>query len=160
MVTVIIPIYNERDNLDALFQELLEVLKQLDREWEVVAVNDGSTDGSEQVLDAWADREPRIHVVHLRSNRGQTTAMMAGFDFAQGDVIVPMDADLQNDPADIPRLLTKMDEGYDVVSGWRAKRKDKLLSRRLVSKIANGLISKVASIPLRDFGCTAQAHYS
>jgi dolichol-phosphate mannosyltransferase len=124
----------------------------------VIVVNDGSTDGSLRVLESLAAAHPELRVIDLARNYGQTAAMMAGFDHSCGDIIVPLDADLQNDPADIPRMLAKLDEGYDVVSGWRKNRQDAAIKRNLVSRIANGLISRLSGVHLHDYGCTLKAY--
>jgi dolichol-phosphate mannosyltransferase len=156
-ISVIIPIYNERDNIDALYMQLQPVLRTLDGSYEVVFVNDGSTDGSAAVLDALAALDRAIKVVHLRRNYGQTAAMMAAIQYSSGEIIVPMDGDLQNDPNDIPRLIEKLEEGYDVVSGWRVDRQEGM-DRRLPSRAANWLISKVSGVALHDYGCTLKAY--
>jgi glycosyltransferase involved in cell wall biosynthesis len=134
------------------------VLDSLKIPWEVVLVNDGSTDGSAGVLDSLAALDERLKIIHFRRNAGQTAAMMAGFEYARGDIIVPMDADLQNDPGDIPLLLEKLSEGYDVCSGWRTERHDHSLKRILPSRIANWLISKVSGVHLHDYGCSLKAY--
>jgi glycosyltransferase involved in cell wall biosynthesis len=157
-VSVVIPVYNEQETIPHLHQELAAALGALDRSWEVILVNDGSCDGSAERLDEVAERDPRFVVIHLRRNYGQTAAMAAGFDHARGEIIIAMDADLQNDPADIPKLLAKMDEGYDVVSGWRKHRKDNRLTRVLPSQIANALISWATGVRLHDYGCSLKAY--
>lgn len=157
-LTVTIPIYNELDNLDTLHQRTTEALNAIGRSWELILVNDGSTDGSAAKLDAIAARDPNVVVVHLARNYGQTAALMAGLDQARGDVIVPMDGDMQNDPSDIGRLLAKLDEGYDVVSGWRKDRQDHAIKRNLPSRLANTLISRVSGVPLHDYGCSLKAY--
>jgi glycosyltransferase involved in cell wall biosynthesis len=157
-ISVTIPIYNEQGNLRRLYEQLIPVLESLHQPWEVVLVNDGSTDGSAAVIDELAARDTRLKVIHFRRNAGQTAAMMAGFEHARGDIIVPMDADLQNDPQDIPLLLGKLDEGFDVCSGWRRDRHDHALRRRLPSRIANWLISKVSGVHLHDYGCSLKAY--
>ncbi|HET9904305.1 MAG TPA: glycosyltransferase family 2 protein [Xanthobacteraceae bacterium] len=159
-ISVIIPIYNEEDNVEPLFAALLPVLRGLGRDFEVIAVNDGSRDATLARLRAAAARIPELRVVDFRRNYGQTAAMMAGIDHAAGDVIVSLDADLQNDPHDIPLLLAKLDEGYDVVSGWRKDRQDYAIRRVLVSKIANAVISRISGVPLKDYGCTLKAYRS
>ncbi len=157
-ISVTIPVYNEEGNLRRLHAQLVPVLETLRQPWEIVLVNDGSTDGSAQVLDELAAADPRLKVIHFRRNAGQTAAMMAGFEHARGDIIVPMDADLQNDPQDIPLLLAKLDEGFDVCSGWRSARQDHALRRNLPSRIANWLISKVSGVRLHDYGCSLKAY--
>ena len=157
-ISVVLPILNEEENLEELYSRLTDTLSTLDLEYEIIAVDDGSTDRSFEVLRQINERDPRLKAIKFRRNFGQTAAMSAGFDHAQGDVIITMDSDLQNDPADIPRLLDKLNEGYDVVSGWRADRKDKFLSRRLPSILANKLIVKMTGVKLHDFGCSLKAY--
>jgi glycosyltransferase involved in cell wall biosynthesis len=157
-ISVAIPICNEIGNLPSLYQALMAVLDQLPRSAEVVFVDDGSTDGSTAVLDGFAEADPRVRVLHLRRNYGQTAALMAAFQNSAGEIIITMDGDGQNDPADIPRLLDKIAEGFDVVSGWRAKRADPALSRRAPSVAANWLISRMLRVRLHDFGCTLKAY--
>jgi len=127
-------------------------------EYEIIFVNDGSTDGSNELLDRLADGDPTVRVIHFRRNFGQTAALMAGFDHSRGEVIVSLDADCQNDPADIPEILAKLDEGFDVVNGWRRDRKDGFLRRRLPSLLGNRLISFLTGVKLHDFGCTLKAY--
>lgn len=158
MISIIIPIFNESENIQPLHGELSSVMATMNHDVEVIFVDDGSTDGSHRILDELAEGDRRVRVIHLRRNFGQTAAMMAGFDFSRGNVIVPMDGDLQNDPRDIPRLVSKIEEGYDVCSGWRRNRKDGFWKRRLTSRLANALISKVAKIKLHDIGCTLKAY--
>ncbi len=156
-VSVVVPVYNERDNLAPLHQALREALGR--RAYELVFVDDGSADGGLEVLEDLVRKDPgHTRVVVLRRNFGQTAAIAAGIDHARGDVVVLIDADLQNDPFDIPRMLEKIDEGYDVVSGWRVKRKDTFLTRTLPSRVANALISWVTGVPLHDYGCTLKAY--
>jgi glycosyltransferase involved in cell wall biosynthesis len=157
-VSVFLPVYNEEDNIDRLNVKLTDALEALGRSYEVIYIDDGSTDGSLARLRDIAARDARVRVISLRRNYGQTAAMSAGIDFARGSVLIPMDADLQNDPADIGRLLDKLDEGYDVVSGWRKDRKDKWLTRRLPSRLANTLISKLSGVDLHDYGCSLKAY--
>lgn len=157
-VSLVLPVFNEVDSLEPLYQALTAALTRLDVPAEVVLVNDGSRDGSAEKLDALAERDERFVAVHLRRNFGQTAAMAAGFDQATGDVIIALDADLQNDPNDIPLLLDKINEGYDVVSGWRRDRRDKWLTRILPSKMANWLISKMTGVYLHDYGCSLKAY--
>jgi dolichol-phosphate mannosyltransferase len=158
VISVIIPIYNERDNILPLFEALSRELPLLELDFEVIVVDDGSIDGSGIALAEMAARDPRFKIVTLRRNFGQTAAMMAGIDFASGDILVPMDGDLQNDPADITRLLAKLDEGYDVVSGWRVDRQDGALKRNLPSRLANRLISWISGVRLHDYGCSLKAY--
>jgi glycosyltransferase involved in cell wall biosynthesis len=158
-LSIIIPVFNESESLPRLHQALQESLKVLPYCWEVVLVDDGSADGSLQVLEELARLDPEhVRVVVLRRNFGQTTAIAAGIDYAGGDVLVIMDADLQNDPADIPMMLAKLEEGYDVVSGWRIRRQDTFLTRKLPSMAANWLISKVTGVYLHDYGCMLKAY--
>jgi dolichol-phosphate mannosyltransferase len=159
-ISVIIPIYNEEENIDPLVDALYRVLRNIGSEFEIVAVNDGSTDCSYAKLSAAASVHSEFKVVNFRRNFGQTAAIMAGIDYASGDVFVFIDADLQNDPDDIPRLLSKLGEGYDVVSGWRKDRQDSPIRRNLVSRVANALISRVSGVYLRDYGCTLKAYRS
>jgi glycosyltransferase involved in cell wall biosynthesis len=157
-VSVFLPVFNEEPNLRPLHAKLDEALKVLRRSAEIVYVDDGSSDGSLKILREIAETDPRVRVVALRRNYGQTAAMAAGIDAARGKVLIPMDADLQNDPADIKRLLDKLDEGYDVVSGWRKNRKDKMVTRKIPSMIANRLISWIGGVPLHDYGCSLKAY--
>jgi glycosyltransferase involved in cell wall biosynthesis len=157
-LSVVIPIYNEVDNVGPLLVELTRVLGGLDRPYEIIAVDDGSTDGTYQTLARLHVSVPRLHVIRLRRNFGQTAALAAGFDYAQGALVVTLDADLQNDPADIPGLVRKLEEeGADLVTGWRWARQDRLLTRRLPSWIANRIISRVTRVKLHDYGCTLRA---
>lgn len=155
MLSVIVPIKDERDNVGPLHEQVSAALAGID--YELVVVDDGSADDSFQLLDALAARDPRLKIVRLRRNYGQTAAMLAGIDHSAGDILITMDGDLQNDPADIPRLIEKLHEGYDVVLGQRADRKDKFLVRKVPSLCANWLIRKVTRVPFRDFGCTLRA---
>ena len=157
-VSVFLPVYNEEPNLRPLHAKLDAALKSLGRSAEIVYVDDGSNDGSLNILREIAAMDSRVRVVALRRNYGQTAAMAAGIDAARGKVLIPMDADLQNDPADIERLLNKLDEGYDVVSGWRKNRKDKMVTRKIPSMIANRLISWIGGVPLHDYGCSLKAY--
>lgn len=157
-ISVFLPVYNEEPNLRPLHAKLDEALKKLGRSAEIVYVDDGSTDGSLGVLRELAALDARVRVVALKRNYGQTAAMAAGIDAARGKVLIPMDADLQNDPADIVRLLEKLDEGYEVVSGWRKNRQDKLITRKFPSMIANKLISWIGGVPLHDYGCSLKAY--
>jgi dolichol-phosphate mannosyltransferase len=157
-LSVVIPLYNEEDNIAPLCEALLAALTAQPRSFEIILVNDGSADRTEQKLHEAAAGDSRIRVINFRSNKGQTAAMMAGIDYAVGDVIVPMDGDLQNDPKDIVRLLEKLDEGYDLVSGWRRDRQDSFMIRTFPSKIANLVISRVSGLPLHDYGCSLKAY--
>jgi len=158
-LSVVIPVYNEQESLPLLHQALHDALDALPHPWELVLVDDGSKDGSAPALETLAATDPaHTRVVLLRRNFGQTAAIAAGIDHAVGDVIVLMDADLQNDPADIPMLLAKLDEGYDVVSGWRHDRQDQFITRTFPSRIANGIISRVTGVHLHDYGCTLKAY--
>ena len=157
-LSVIVPVYNEEESLPHLFVRLDEVLPGLGKSYEVVFVDDGSADRSLELLKEYAAQDDHVRVVAFRRNFGQTAAMDAGFKHARGEVLVPMDADLQNDPADIPRLLARVEEGYDVVSGWRKERKDKYLTRILPSRIANRIISRITGVRLHDYGCTLTAY--
>ncbi|MFN2233126.1 MAG: glycosyltransferase family 2 protein [Anaerolineales bacterium] len=157
-LSVVIPVYNEEESLDLLFTALYGALETLPFDWQIVLIDDGSQDGSLLILEKYAAADPEhIVVVAFRRNFGQTAAIAAGIDHAEGEIIVLMDADMQNDPADIPMMLEKIDEGYDVVSGWRYRRQDSI-SRRLPSQIANGLISRVTGVHLHDYGCTLKAY--
>ena len=158
MLSIIIPLYNEEDNIEPLYAKLDAVLGSLGHPYEVILVNDGSTDDTRARIDAVAARDEGVRVVHLRRNFGQTPAMMAGIDAARGDILIPMDGDLQNDPADIPKLLAKLDEGFDVVSGWRKDRKDNPIKRNLPSRMANALISFISGVHLHDYGCSLKAY--
>jgi glycosyltransferase involved in cell wall biosynthesis len=158
MISVITPIYGEEDNIDPLFRALLPVLKELRRDFEIIAVNDGSHDSSLQRLRAASANIPQLRVIDFRRNYGQTAAIMAGIDYASGEILIPIDADLQNDPKDIPALLVKLDEGFDVVSGWRQDRKDQAFRRNLVSRVANKIISWMSGVHLKDYGCTLKAY--
>jgi len=157
-ISVTIPVFNEEESLPRLRDRLIEALAKLPGPWEVILVNDGSTDKSAALLDEIAASHPAFRVVHFRRNFGQTAAMQAGFDFASGDIIVPMDADLQNDPEDIALLLEKLKDGFDVCSGWRLSRKDAAIRRNLMSRWANWLISAVSGVHLHDYGCTLKAY--
>ena len=157
-LSVVIPLYNEEESVRPLVARVFDVLSRLPLSWEVIIIDDGSQDLSYAILQELAHDEPRLKVIHFRRNFGQTAAFAAGFDLAQGDIVVTLDADLQNDPADIPALLDKMAEGYDVVSGWRLKRQDPFLSRRLPSQIANWLIARMTGVHLHDYGCSLKAY--
>src|SRR5437764_11675723 len=149
-ISIIIPVYNEVDALPGLYARLAEAVSKLAQSAEIVFADDGSRDGSAKVLDEFAASDPRVRVVHLRRNYGQTAALMAALHNSTGEIVIAMDADGQNDPADISRLIEKIEEGYDVVSGWRVEREDKF-SRRLPSQVANWLISKLLRVHLHDY---------
>ncbi len=158
-ISIIIPVLNESENLLLLHSAIRTSMDCVQAPWEVIYVNDGSWDDSAEKLDTLAQSDPEhVGVVELRRNFGQTAAISAGIDNADGDVIVLMDADLQNDPADIPMMIQRIEEGYDVASGWRVNRQDKFLSRRVPSQIANALISAVTGVHLHDYGCTLKAY--
>jgi glycosyltransferase involved in cell wall biosynthesis len=157
-LSIVLPVYNEAENLPELHAALTEALGEFGRPYEILYVDDGSSDRSFEVLTELQRGDPHLRVVRLRRNFGQTPAMSAGFRFARGRIIMPMDADLQNDPKDIPRLVAKIEEGYDVVSGWRVNRRDTFLSRRLPSMLANWLIGQVTGVKLHDYGCSLKAY--
>jgi glycosyltransferase involved in cell wall biosynthesis len=158
-LSVLIPVYNEVDNVEPLHAELDAVLRPRPMTYELIFVNDGSTDGTAARLEAIQRRDPdHVRVAFLRRNCGQTAALSAALDLARGEILVPIDGDRQNDPADIPRLLAALDEGHEVVSGWRKDRKDTLLTRKIPSWIANRLVAKISGVPLHDFGCTLKAY--
>ncbi len=157
-LSVILPVLNERDNLEPLHGRLTEALEPMGRDYEVVYVDDGSIDGSWDVLKKLAAADDRVRLVRLRKNFGQTSALAAGFAHARHPILITLDADLQNDPKDIPRLVARLGDSYDVVSGWRRHRTDPWLTRRLPSHAANFLIKKVSGVPLHDFGCTLKAY--
>jgi glycosyltransferase involved in cell wall biosynthesis len=158
-LSLVIPVYNEEENLPLLYDALHQALDPLNNTWEVIFVDDGSRDGSFDVLRSLVEQDPEhIRVLSFRRNFGQTAAIAAGLDHACGEIIILLDADMQNDPADIPMLLAKLDEGYDLVSGWRKDRKDNRLTRTLPSNLANGLISWTTGVHLHDYGCTLKAY--
>jgi len=157
-ISVVVPVLDEEESLPFLYQRLTEVLDQNDYSYEIIVIDDGSTDRSFEILQDFQSKDPHLCVVRFRRNYGQTAAFAAGFDRAKGDVVITIDADLQNDPADIPALMQKLDEGYDVVSGWRIDRKDRFLDRRLPSIIANRLISWTTGVHIHDYGCSLKAY--
>jgi glycosyltransferase involved in cell wall biosynthesis len=157
-ISIVVPIYNERENIPSLIDSLTHTMESTGEDYEVLLINDGSNDGSEALLDRIPDQYPQIHIIHFRRNFGQTAAMSAGFDYATGSILIPIDADLQNDPDDIPTILAKLREGYDVVSCWRKDRKDAWFSRKLPSWLANKLISYISKVPLHDYGCTLKGY--
>jgi len=156
-LSVIVPVYNEEQNVEPLLRETGSVLKPLGKKYEIIVVDDGSTDGTYPILHRLHKEDPRIKVLRLRRNFGQTAAVAAGLDYAGGEVIVAMDGDGQNDPKDIPALLSKLEQGFDLVSGWRSPRRDPFWTRRLPSHVANGLISWITRVKLHDYGCTLKA---
>lgn len=155
--SIIVPIYNEVENIRPLVAQVTAVMDQLAGASELVLVNDGSQDGSSQVLDELAAAEPRLVVVHFRKNYGQTAAMQAGLEAARGEFLVTLDGDLQNDPNDIPKMLEQLEQSYDLVHGWRKHRHDTLFTRKIPSRIANWLISRTTRFPIHDLGCTLKA---
>jgi glycosyltransferase involved in cell wall biosynthesis len=157
-ISVVIPVFNEEENVPILYENLKKVLQKLPFDYEIIFVNDGSTDGTGRVLEEISKKDSKVKVIEFSRNFGQTPAMVAGIDYSTGDVVITMDGDLQNDPEDIPRLLEKIEEGYDVVSGWRKDRKDAAISRKLPSKIANWLIGRITGVKIHDYGCTLKAY--
>jgi glycosyltransferase involved in cell wall biosynthesis len=157
-LSLFLPVLDEEENLRPMHAKIQEALKDLGRTAEVIYVDDGSTDSSLKILKEIAAADDRVRVISLRRNYGQTAAMSAGIDAAKGEILIPMDADLQNDPKDIARLLEKLNEGYDVVSGWRKNRQDKMISRKIPSQIANKIISWIGGVPLHDYGCSLKAY--
>ena len=157
-ISVVVPVMNEEESLEEFYSSLKGVLDELGKSYEIIFIDDGSEDGSFKILKNLAEKDGNILVIKFRTNFGQTAALSAGFKYAQGNIVITLDADLQNDPEDIPKLLKKIDEGYDVVSGWRRKRKDKLLTRRIPSFFANKVISRITGVHLHDYGCTLKAY--
>ncbi len=158
MVSIVVPVYNEAQNVGPLLESVRDVLDGLGRPWELIVVDDGSTDDTAARLRELTARVPALRVVRLRSNFGQSAALAAGFDLARGEFVVTMDGDRQNDPADIPRLLDELKDGYDVVSGWRRERRDPFWSRRVPSRLANALISWITGVRLHDYGCALKVY--
>lgn len=159
-MSIVIPVFNESENIKPLMIKLDEVLNKIGGNYEIIMVDDGSTDDSFEVMRELSERYNNLRIIRFRRNFGQTSAFSAGFDLAKSDIIVTLDADLQNDPADIPKLLEELDNGYDIVSGWRKKRCDDFLTRQLPSRIANYIISKFTGVPLHDYGCSLKAYRS
>jgi glycosyltransferase involved in cell wall biosynthesis len=157
-LSILIPVYNEEGNLSLLYEKLVAALKKVGRPYEVLFVDDGSSDGTMEILLDLREKNPNVKIISFSRNFGQTAALSAGIDSSKGDIIIPMDGDLQNDPEDILMLLQKIEEGYDVVSGWRKGRKDPFLTRRLPSIIANKIISWIGGVYLHDYGCTLKAY--
>ncbi len=156
-LSIVIPIYNEEENIPLLYKEIKDALAAIDKQYEIIFVDDGSSDNSLDLLEKLQAEDPIVVVISFRRNFGQTAAMSAGFDYASGDICITMDGDLQNDPKDIPAFVAKVEEGYDVVTGWRHDRKDPYLSRKLPSQLANRLISWITGVKLNDYGCTLKA---
>ena len=157
-LSVIVPLYNEEESVNPLYSAIVDAVDPLKIDYEMLFVDDGSVDATVAEASRLADRDDRLRIIKFRRNYGQTPAMAAGIDHARGRILVTMDGDMQNDPADIPLLLDKLAEGYDIVAGWRHKRKDKLITRKLPSKIANWLIGKITGVPIRDNGCSLKAY--
>lgn len=158
ILSIVVPVYNEEDNIRPLFEKIQTVCEAIGDAYEVLFVDDGSKDKTFAVLSELSEQEPQLAVIRFKKNAGQTAAMAAGFEFARGERIISMDGDLQNDPSDIPKLLEKLEEGYDLVCGWRKKRQDKFLTRRVPSIIANWIIGKVTGVPIHDNGCSLKAY--
>lgn len=157
-VSIVVPIYNEKDNIEPLIDQIEHALNATGLTYEAILIDDGSTDQSAELLQQLQPDKPWLKIILFRRNFGQTAAMAAGFDHARGDIVIPLDGDLQNDPADIPRLIDKLNQGYDVVSGWRQKRQDKFITRKIPSWIANRLIGKITGVHLHDYGCSLKAY--
>ena len=158
LISVVVPLYNEEEAIDELYRQLTAALEAYGAPYEVIVADDGSTDGSFEKLSAIHQRDPHWRIIRFRRNFGQTAGFSAGFDRARGEVIITIDADLQNDPADIPKLMARIDEGYDIVSGWRVDRQDTFLTRKLPSMMANRLISRSTNVQLHDYGCSLKAY--
>lgn len=157
-ISLISPLYNEAKNIPLLYRPLKEVLEKMKNSYEIIFIDDGSSDPTREEIEKISRRDARVRPIILRKNYGQTAALTAGFNQAKGEIIITIDGDLQNDPGDIPRLLEKIESGYDLVSGWRKNRRDSFLARRLPSMLANYLISKISGVKLHDFGCTLKAY--
>ncbi len=159
-ISIVIPAYNEEKSIPELYYELSSVFKVMEKPYEIIFVDDGSTDSSFDLMEDIYSRDKEVKVIKFRRNFGQSSAILAGFDHAEGDIVITMDADMQNDPKDIPKLLEKINEGYDVVSGWRADRKDPFMSKKLPSKLSNWLARKMTGVNIHDSGCTLKAYKS
>ena len=157
MISVIIPVYNESESIGFLLDEVIDVMASHNFNFELIVVNDGSKDNTHKVLKQLSFKIKELLVISLRKNYGQTAAMSAGFDNSKGDIIITLDGDLQNDPNDIPTLISEINNGYDLICGWRIDRKDKLINRKIPSKIANKLIAHVTGLKLHDYGCSLKA---
>lgn len=156
-LSIVVPVFNEQGSLKGLYEEILQAISGK-YDSEIIFIDDGSTDNSLDILTEFQQGDDRVRVISFRSNFGQTAALSAGFEHSRGRIVIPLDADGQNDPADIPRLVEKLDEGYDIVSGWRKKRHDNVLRRKLPSRVANWLIARITRVKLHDFGCTLKAY--
>lgn len=156
-LSIVVPVFNEQGSLEGLYEEILQAISGK-YDSEIIFVDDGSTDNSLDILTGFQQDDDRVRVIRFRSNFGQTAALSAGFEHSRGRIIIPLDADGQNDPGDIPKLVEKLDEGYDIVSGWRKKRHDGILKRKLPSWVANWLIARITGVKLHDFGCTLKAY--
>ncbi|NIA08394.1 MAG: glycosyltransferase [Nitrospiraceae bacterium] len=157
-ISVILPSYNEAPNIEPQIAGLLDALRPMGRRFEIIVVDDGSTDGGQEILKKLQSKTPELRVIIFRRNFGQSAAMTAGFDYSRGDIVVSMDGDLQNDPKDIPRLISRLEEGYDIVSGWRKDRKDPFISRKFPSLVANRIIGYMTGVRLHDYGCSLKAY--
>jgi len=157
-LSIIAPLYNEEESVVLLYKKIKEALDHIQKEYEIIFVDDGSIDNTVEKASSLAENDPRLRVVEFRRNYGQTPAMAAGIDIARGDILVTMDGDLQNDPLDIPMMVDKLEEGYDLVVGWRHNRQDKLISRKIPSIIANRLIGLVTGVPIKDNGCSLKVY--
>lgn len=156
--SIVVPIFNERESIEELHSRIVTAMTLVGRPYEIVFVSDGSRDGSDELLERIAQADPRVVYVRLRRNFGQATALQAGFDYARGEVLISMDGDLQHDPHEIPQFVAKIDEGFDIVSGWRVKRSDNVISRQIPSRVANWLLAKASGVELHDFGTTFKAY--
>ncbi len=159
-ISVVVPIYNEEESINILYDSITQVMRSLHKRYEIIFVDDGSNDKTFEKAKALHERDNSLKVIEFRRNYGQTPAMQAGFDYAKGSIIISMDGDLQNDPKDIPRFLEKIEEGYDIVCGWRKNRKDKLISRKIPSKVAKWLIGRLTGVKIHDNGCSLKAYRS
>lgn len=157
-MSLVIPVFNESENIEALHREIRDVLDRMHLSSEIIYIDDGSTDNGIEILQEIQNKDADVRIIRFRRNFGQTAALSAGFKYARGRIIVPLDADLQNDPADIPRLISKLEEGYDIVSGWRKERRDNPVTRTLPSRVANWLIGRITGVHLHDYGCTLKAY--
>jgi Glycosyltransferases involved in cell wall biogenesis len=159
-ISIVVPLYNEEESVSLLYNSITDVVKDLKRSYEIIFIDDGSSDGTFERAKTIHEKDPHLKVLKFRRNYGQTPAMQAGFDHSKGEIIISMDGDLQNDPKDIPKFIEKIEEGYDIVCGWRKNRKDRLVTRKIPSKIANWLIGKVTGVRIHDNGCSLKAYNS